>query len=49
MEMQGTDQFAVFIHRCDVNLRVNEELLEIIPMLDTTTGLMLFLTYLCKL
>jgi hypothetical protein len=37
-DIQGIAQLAIFIRGCDSNLKVTEELLEFIPMSDTTTG-----------
>lgn len=34
----GTAQLAVFFRACDMEFNIFEELLEILPMLDTTTG-----------
>lgn len=35
-------QLAVFIRACDVNLQVTEELLELVPLHDTTTSSVIF-------
>lgn len=37
-DIGGTAQLAVFFRACDMEFNIFEELLEIIPMLDTTTG-----------
>ncbi|GFT12264.1 general transcription factor II-I repeat domain-containing protein 2 [Trichonephila clavipes] len=36
-------QLAIFIRVCDVNLKTNEELLEVIPMHNTTTTVLMHL------
>lgn len=41
-DIRDIAQLAVFIRGCDVNLKVTEGLLEIIPMHDTTTGADIF-------
>jgi len=37
-DIGGTAQLAVFFRACDMEFNIFEELLEIIPMFDTTTG-----------
>ncbi|XP_015436701.1 PREDICTED: general transcription factor II-I repeat domain-containing protein 2-like [Dufourea novaeangliae] len=41
-DIRNIAQLAVFIRGCDVNLKISEELLEIIPMHNTTTGADIF-------
>ncbi|XP_067132424.1 general transcription factor II-I repeat domain-containing protein 2-like [Centruroides vittatus] len=41
-DIRNITQLAVFIRGCDVNLKISEELLEIIPMHNTTTGADIF-------
>ncbi|GFU55964.1 general transcription factor II-I repeat domain-containing protein 2 [Trichonephila clavipes] len=36
-DIRNTAQLAIFIRGCDVNLKINEEFLEVIPMHNTTT------------
>ncbi|XP_067132665.1 general transcription factor II-I repeat domain-containing protein 2-like [Centruroides vittatus] len=41
-DIRNIAQLVGFIRRCDVNLKISEELLEIIPMHNTTTGADIF-------
>ncbi|KFM79912.1 General transcription factor II-I repeat domain-containing protein 2, partial [Stegodyphus mimosarum] len=36
-DIRGKAQLAVFLHSCDTNFNIFEELLELIPMPGTTT------------
>jgi hypothetical protein len=47
-DIGGTAQLAVFIRACDMELNIYEELLEIKPMYDTTTGEDVFV-FVCEL
>ncbi|GFU61285.1 general transcription factor II-I repeat domain-containing protein 2 [Trichonephila clavipes] len=41
-DIRNIAQLAIFIRGCDVNLKINEELLEVISMHNTTTGADIF-------
>ncbi|GFS92373.1 general transcription factor II-I repeat domain-containing protein 2 [Trichonephila clavipes] len=41
-DIRNITQLAIFIRGCDVNFKINEELLEVIPMHNTTTGADIF-------